>query len=60
MCISHITKVNVKTAEVLEYALPDGLFGQEPWFVPEPWAADEDAGLVMMQGLDTNQEKGIS
>ena len=59
VCVyTFIIQVNVRTGDVLEYELPDGLFGQEPWFVAEPWSTGEDEGVVMMQGLDANKEKG--
>ena len=48
----------MRTGEVLEYELSEGLVGQESWFVAEPWSTGEDEGVVMMQGLDAKKEKG--
>ena len=46
--------VNNKT---LEYKLPDGEFGTEPIFVPNPNGQEEDDGYILMQTIDGKAKK---
>ncbi|KAL4220089.1 Retinoid isomerohydrolase [Mactra antiquata] len=54
-----ITKLNVDTNEETEYVLPEGMFAQEPQFVPRPNAVHEDDGVIISQGIDARKQKGF-
>lgn len=47
------------TAEETEYVFPEGLYVQEPQFVPTPGAVKEDEGVILAQGFDGRKRKGI-
>ena len=50
--------MNVRTGEMQQYPLPAGFYGQEPVFLQRPGTTGEDEGVVLLQGLDANQNKG--
>lgn len=54
-----ITKLNVDTGEELEYLFPEGMFVQEPQFVPKPGAVFEDDGVIIAQGVDGSKQKAF-
>ena len=51
-------QVNVRTGEMQQYPLPSGFYTQEPVFLQRPGATGEDEGVLLLQGLDANQNKG--
>ena len=65
MCSQHhgltlVTQINIVTGATLEYPLPAGFYGQEPVFLQRPGTSGEDEGVLLVQGLDANQNKGPS
>jgi carotenoid cleavage dioxygenase-like enzyme len=54
----HICKLNVDTGEEIHYTFPEGLFVQEPNFVPHPKSSSEDDGVIVAQGIDGRKHKG--
>ena len=65
MCSKHhgltlVTQINIVTGETVEYPLPPGFYGQEPVFLQRPGTSGEDEGVLLVQGLDANQNKGQS
>ena len=44
----------------MEYPLPAGFYAQEPAFLQRPGTSGEDEGVLLVQGLDANQNKGWS
>lgn len=53
-----LRQINVDTGEELEYLLPEGMFVQEPQFVPSPGSTEEDDGVILAQGFDGRKKKG--
>ena len=53
-----VTQINIVTGATLEYPLPAGFYGQEPVFLQRPGTSGEDEGVLLVQGLDANQNKG--
>ena len=53
-------QINVVTGAILRYPLPLGFYGQEPAFLQRPGTWGEDEGVLLLQGLDANQNKGGS
>lgn len=37
---------------------PDGMFAQEPQFIPSPNPTSEDYGVLLVQGVDGTKSKG--
>ncbi|XP_060584886.1 carotenoid isomerooxygenase-like isoform X2 [Ruditapes philippinarum] len=54
-----VTKLNVDTGEEIHYTFPEGLFVQEPNFVPHPNSSSEDDGVIVAQGIDGRKHKGF-
>lgn len=54
-----VTKLNVDTGEELEFLLPEGMYVQEPQFIPKPGAKSEDDGVILAQGVDGRKHKGF-
>ncbi|XP_053406723.1 carotenoid isomerooxygenase-like [Mercenaria mercenaria] len=54
-----ITKLSVDTGEEIQYTFPEGMFVQEPQFVPSPNSTAEDDGVVIAQGLDGRKHKAF-
>lgn len=54
-----ITKLNVDTGKEIEYVFPEGMFAQEPQFIPSPTPTSEDDGVLLVQGVDGTKNKGF-
>ena len=54
-----LVKLNVDDGMVLEVDFPNGLFPTEPIFLASPNAVAEDDGVLMISGIDGEQEKGF-
>ncbi|XP_045188570.2 carotenoid isomerooxygenase-like isoform X2 [Mercenaria mercenaria] len=54
-----LTKLNVDTGEEIQYTFPEGMFVQEPQFVPRPNSTAEDDGVVIAQGVDGRKHKAF-
>ena len=54
-----VVKLNVEDGSLITKELPDVWFPTEPIFVASPGATEEDDGVVMMSGVDGDQEKGF-
>ena len=53
-------KLNIDTGKETEYVFPEGLFAQEPQFIPRPNSSSEDDGVILVQGVDGVKGKGNS
>ena len=51
-------KLDVDTGFETEYLFDEGQFAQEPQFVARPNPASEDDGVILVQGVDGNKQKG--
>ena len=51
-------QLNVDTGKEIEYVFPDGMFAQEPQFIPSPTPTSEDDGVLLVQGVDGTKNKG--
>ncbi|XP_045174041.2 carotenoid isomerooxygenase-like [Mercenaria mercenaria] len=54
-----LTKLNVDTGVEVEFLLPEGMFVQEPQFIPKPNAKAEDDGVLLAQGVDGRKNKAF-
>lgn len=54
-----ITKLNVHTGQEVEYLFPEGMYVQEPQFIPTPGAVQEDDGVIIAQGVDGRKHKAF-
>jgi carotenoid cleavage dioxygenase-like enzyme len=52
-----LVKVDVETGEAIEWF--DGVYAEEPVFVPEPEGEREDAGVVLATALDPDAERSF-
>ena len=50
--------MNVDTGETIVCNFPEGMYPQEPIFVASPESSSEDDGILLVQGIDGEQEKG--
>ena len=54
-----VFQINVDTGIEQSYPFPAGVFPFEPIFVARPEATEEDDGILLVQALDTNEQKGM-
>lgn len=52
------SQLNVHTGQEVEYLFPEGMYVQEPQFIPTPGAVQEDDGVIIAQGVDGRKHKG--
>lgn len=54
-----IIKLNVDTGKETSYVFGEGMFAQEPQFIPRPNPMSEDDGVLLVQGVDGVKNKGF-